>query len=314
MTLQQIRAFLAVVEFGSFRRAARELGISQAGLTGSLQALEASFGVAVLERSTRGVTLTNEGERLLPHAQLIERECQKAHQEVSQGVDNLEGTLHVGMGPTPTAVLLPLVVPDFHARFPAVQLKLVSGFYEQLRPALQRGLIELAVTTLPPEGVSPQLQTKHLFWSNLVVVGRHDHPHRHAASLEQLVNCEWILLGAPGRAGSSILRLYTERGLPAPRIAATCETFTQLAALMHATNWLALIPDVVVQSGQLGIAAVPFALPANVKGSDNSVVYRSDVPLTRAAESFAIMCQSCARIVTKLGAGAKHPHEVKSLI
>jgi len=46
----------------------------------------------------------------------------------------------VDIGQIPTVVLLPNVVPDFHARYPQVKLKLVSGFYEHLRPTLQQGL------------------------------------------------------------------------------------------------------------------------------------------------------------------------------
>jgi len=57
MTLQQLRGFLAIVEYGSFRRAARELGLSQAGLTNSLQALEASLSVRLMSRSAQGVNL-----------------------------------------------------------------------------------------------------------------------------------------------------------------------------------------------------------------------------------------------------------------
>ena len=58
MTLQQLRDFLAVIEHGSFRAAARFQGVSQAGLTNSLKALEAHVGTALLTRSGRGVQVT----------------------------------------------------------------------------------------------------------------------------------------------------------------------------------------------------------------------------------------------------------------
>lgn len=300
MTLQQLRAFLAIVEFGSFRRAARELGLSQAGLSNSLQALEAGLGVRLLQRSAQGVALTADGTRLFARAQLIDREARRMVDEAQHARGPVRGTLHVGFGPTPTAVLLHLVVPDFHARFPAVKLKLTSGFYEHLRPALQQGLIELAVTALPDEGTGPGLVSKVLFKSNLVVVGRPGHPRAAARSLRDLADCEWILLGSPGGPGGTITRFHAEQGLSAPRVAATCESFTQLAALVAGTDWLALLPAVMLERGLLGTQVAPIRLKERAPRSDNCVVYRTEPPLTPAAAAFAAMCESCARIVTRI--------------
>ncbi|MGH6638218.1 MAG: LysR substrate-binding domain-containing protein [Polaromonas sp.] len=304
MTLQQLRAFLAIVEFGSFRRAARELGVSQAGLTNSLQALEAGLGVSLLQRSAQGVALTADGKRLHARAQLIDREARRAVDEAQRARGAVGGTLHAGFGPTPTAALLHLVVPDFHARFPMVKLKLMSGFYEQLRPALQQGLIELAVTALPDEGPGPGFESKALFKSDLVVVGRPGHPRAQARSLRELAACEWILLGSPGGPGGTITRFYAEQGLPAPRVAATCESFTQLAALIGGTDWLALLPAVMIERGLLGTQVVPIRLKEHAHGFDNCVVYRTEPPLTPAAAAFAAMCESCARIVARVSAPA----------
>jgi LysR family transcriptional regulator of abg operon len=300
MTLQQLRVFLAISEFGSFRRAARELGVSQAGLSNSLQALEARLGVPLLRRSAQGVALTAEGKRVLARAQLIDREARRMVDEAQHVSGTAGGTLHVGFGPTPTTLVLPLVVPDFHARFPAVKLKLTSGFYEHLRPAVQQGLIELAVTALPDEGTGPGLVSKVLFKSNLVVVGRPDHPCAAARSLRDLAECEWILLGSPGGPGGTIIRFHAEQGLAAPRVAATCESFTQAAALVAGTDWLALLPAIMVERGLLGTQVATIRLKERAPRSDNCVVYRTEPPLTPAAAAFAAMCESCARIVTRV--------------
>ncbi|MGF7135849.1 LysR family transcriptional regulator of abg operon [Paraburkholderia sp. EB58] len=297
MTLQQLRVFLAIVEFGSFRRAARELGVSQAGLTNSLQALEVGLGVTLLLRSAMGVALTPEGKSLLARAQLIDREARRAVEEAHYARGDIGGTLHVGLGPTPTAALLQLVVPDFHRRFPAVKLKLSSGLYEQLLPPLQQGLIELALTAVPDEGPGPGFKSKTLFRSDLVVVGRRDHPRAAAHSLRDLADCEWILLGSPGGPGGTVTRFHAEQGLPPPRVAATCESFTQLAALISGTDWLALLPAVVTKRGLLGTEVVAIKLKERSQGFENHLVYRADPPLTPAAAAFASMCESGARIV-----------------
>ncbi len=301
MTLQQLRVFLSIFDFGSFRRAARELGVSQAGLTNSLKALETELQTCLLQRSARGVSLTADGERLLPRARLIDREARRVIEEAQSARGPIGGALHVGFGPTATATLLPLVLPDFHARFPSVKLHLASGFYEHLLPPLQQGLIELAVTAVPQERAVPGIASKVLFKSDLVVVGRLGHPRSAARSLHELVDCEWILLGSPGGPGATVIPFFTELSLPEPHVAATCETSPQLASLIAGTDWLALLPSALIERGLLGTPIVQIKLKEKAPQTDNCLLYRTDPPLTPAASSFAAMCESCARIMASLG-------------
>jgi LysR family transcriptional regulator, regulator of abg operon len=299
MTLQQLRAFLAIVEHGSFRRAAEALGSSQAGLTGSVQALEGGLGAALFQRSAQGARLTAEGERLLPRARLIDSEARRALEEAQQGMARREQLLRVGLGPTPTAALLRLVVPDFHARFPAVRLSLVEGFFDQLLEPLQQGQIELAITAVPEKGVGPGFKSSVLFESELVVVGRAGHPCSGASSLHELGTQEWILLGTPGDPGGTVTRFHLEQGLPAPRVAASCESFTQLSALLAGSDWLAMVPSVMVEQGLLGSHVQAIALRERAPGFDNCLIHRSESPLTPPAAAFAAMFASCARVVMR---------------
>ncbi len=295
MTLQQLRAFLAVVEEGSFRAAARRLGLSQAGLTTAVQALERTLGEALMVRSVRGVALTAAGQRLLPRAQLIDREARRAVDEAAEA-GAVGGTLHVGVGPTPTALLLPRVVPDFHARHPQVRLKLMSGLHGRLGPALQQGLLDMALVTLPEGAAWPGTRRTLLLRSRLVVVGRLSHPISGGGSLADLADSEWILMGEPGGPGGTVMRMFAEHGLPAPRVAATCESFTEVAALVASTDWLALLPQEIVSHGLLGpnVAAVP--IRETPYRYDTHLVMRADPPPTPAAAIFAAMCRSWARM------------------
>jgi len=297
MTLQQLRAFLAIVEHGSFRRAARALAISQAGLTGAVQSLEATLGVQLLHRSAQGVRLTEAGARLLPRARLIHSESGRAIDEATQAQAQHAPLLRVGLGPTPTAALLRQVVPDFHARHPTVRLKLVEGFFAQLQPALQQGQIELAITAVPTEGVGPGLKSRKLFRSDLTVVARRAHPLAGARALRQLAGQEWVLLGSPGGPGGTVLRFHEEQALAPPRIAATCESFTQLAALIGGSDWLAIVPSALVHNGFMGSEVAAIRLAEPTPRYDNCVVHRADTPMTPAAAAFAAMFASCARVL-----------------
>ncbi len=85
MRLEQLEAFLAVAESGSFQQAARECGCSQPTISRQIQALEEQLGLLLFHRSAQA-RLTVGGERLLPRARRI---CQ----EWSQAREDLHGLL-----------------------------------------------------------------------------------------------------------------------------------------------------------------------------------------------------------------------------
>lgn len=83
MTLLQLNYFLTVAEHGSLSRAAKALYISQPSLTNSMKELEKELGVTLLNRSGRGVTLTNDGAEFLPYAKEIYRNYQVVMEKYS---------------------------------------------------------------------------------------------------------------------------------------------------------------------------------------------------------------------------------------
>ncbi len=172
MTLQQLRDFLVVIEHGSFRAAARHQNVSQAGLTNSLKSLEASLGNALLLRSGRGVQLTRAGELLRARALLITAEAHRASAELRALADDQQGPIRVGFSPTPSALLLPQVVPDFLARFPRAELRLVDGLFERLMPAVRQGQLDFAVLSLPEVGTGGDVRSQVLMKTAMAVVGR----------------------------------------------------------------------------------------------------------------------------------------------
>ena len=78
MNINQLRAFVAVVQQGSFSAAARATGISQPGVTAQIQSLEADLGAALLERRYRKVEVTEAGQALLPVAMRVLDELDEA--------------------------------------------------------------------------------------------------------------------------------------------------------------------------------------------------------------------------------------------
>ena len=119
--LDSLAVFLRVADLGSFTRAAAQLGLSKARVSVRLKALEDELGSPLLQRSTRLVRLTPEGEELLPHARRLVREADELA-SMFQATKAVRGKVRIDV-PTTFArdVILPRL-PDLLARHPRLEV------------------------------------------------------------------------------------------------------------------------------------------------------------------------------------------------
>ena len=94
--LRLLRSFVAIVEEGSLTRAAGRLHLAQQSLSQQLRQLEAQYGAALLERTSRGVRLTAVGRVLLPEARKLLAEADRVTALVRQAASGEIGPLRVG--------------------------------------------------------------------------------------------------------------------------------------------------------------------------------------------------------------------------
>ena len=122
--LQAIRAFARVVETGGFGRAAQSLQMPNATLSKAIKALEAHLGVTLLERSTRRVSVTHDGQAYYERTRYLLSELEDIESTLGRARANPRGRLRVDTGgAVASAVLIP-ALPDFFARYPDIQLQL----------------------------------------------------------------------------------------------------------------------------------------------------------------------------------------------
>lgn len=125
-TLTDLRAFMAVAEHRSFRQAADLLGITRSTLSHAIRGLEDSVGARLLHRTTRSVSLTEAGKRLLGRLDPLMSDLDAALEEVAGAQGHITGTLRINGGENAIRLLLQTVVPEFLKRYPGVELDLVA--------------------------------------------------------------------------------------------------------------------------------------------------------------------------------------------
>lgn len=150
-TLAGLRAFVAVAENHHFSTAATVLGVSQSTLSQALAALEAGLGVQLIERSTRQVFLTPEGEELLPSAQAVVDAAAAFTAAAAGSSDPLRGTLRIGLIPTVAPYVLPGMLTGLARRLPELKLRVVEDQTARLLTTLREGALDAALIALPAE-------------------------------------------------------------------------------------------------------------------------------------------------------------------
>ncbi|MBL8310538.1 MAG: LysR family transcriptional regulator [Burkholderiales bacterium] len=242
MKLSALQALVAAVEEGSFRGAARRLGVSQPALTKTLRELELELSTTLVERSTRGVTPTLQGKVLYERALNVARELTAATDAINQMGGNMVGTLSVSAVPLAVMLLLPEAARTFGRDFPGVKLRIVEELYMAHLPRLRRREVDVAIGGIPDDLASGEYGIEPLMTTRMVPVVRKGHPLAGATSLADLGRLGWIYTGVTSDAGYATT-LFAMHQLPAPPVAASVTSTLALLALLGRSDYAGLLPE-----------------------------------------------------------------------
>src|SRR5215469_11813580 len=171
---RQLRAFCMLAKTGSFTQTARELHLTQSGISHSMRALEADSGCRLLDRLGKKVVLTQAGEQLLKHTEKILSEMDAARESLLQLGKWGKGRLRLGGTTTVCQHIIPPVLREFKESFPDHAISLEPGDTPDLITSLLRHRIDLALS-LEPEA-EPQLEFHQLFTDELHFIVSALHP------------------------------------------------------------------------------------------------------------------------------------------
>ena len=159
-----LRAFIAVHETGGFTRAGKRLHLSQSAVSHQIRRLEEQAGTALLKRTTRSLTLTEDGEEFLRHAEQILRAQDALAIRFQRSA--VTGAVRFGVPESYVGDRLPPMLARFSRQFPAVRLDATVDTYLALRDQIDAGLLDLAVTlSLDEDPASPLLRRTRFVWA-----------------------------------------------------------------------------------------------------------------------------------------------------
>lgn len=150
VTLRQLRAFVTVLERGSFSQAADTMHLSQAALSGLVKELESRLGVRLLDRNTRSVSASVVGAEFEPMVRRVLANLDEALESVTNLKELRRGIVRVAAPETLSCTLLPELIADYEKRHPGVDIRFEDVPIEQVLAGLHSGSADIG---FGPEGV-----------------------------------------------------------------------------------------------------------------------------------------------------------------
>lgn len=149
MSLAAYQLFCTIADEGNMRRAAELLHITPSAATHAMNALEKELGFLLLNRDRGGVTLTTQGEQLLPRFRAVLQEEEKLQEEIAQ-IHGLEkGCVRIGAISSICINWLPDILNVFSKKYPNIEVRVYQGGYQEIEEQLLNALLDIGFVSLP---------------------------------------------------------------------------------------------------------------------------------------------------------------------
>lgn len=290
MDLRQLRYLVALAEERSFTRAAAREHIAQPALSQQIRRLEDELGLALVERTTRSLSITEAGELLIARARRALAELEAARDDLLRLKGILAGRVTVGVMHTMGPVDISLVLAIFHERYPEVELTVREQSSEELAEMLRIDELDLAFLSVTERVESHGLALHQLISEELVVLLPPGHrlAERSPLQISQLAGEEFISF----REGSRIRELLdgaAEQAGFEPNVKLESNESQRIRRLVARGMGVAILPqsDAVTPGAEVAVAT----LRSPTLTRDITLAWRAQRRLPPAADEFLALAR-----------------------
>jgi DNA-binding transcriptional LysR family regulator len=251
LDVRRMRVLREVALRGSFSAAADALAFTQSAVSQQIAALEREAGTVLVQRSSRGVRLTEAGEAVVRHTDAILARLAEAEAELEAIAGLSGGRLRLAAFESAGATLMPLAIAAFRQRHPAVELSLTLLEPEDSIPQLRSGDLDLAVTFHARKGLPGEegLEHLHLIEDPMYLVLPLDHPlaRKRSLRLADLEGEAWIGGPANCECNRLIYRACASAGYD-PRIEFETDDYQAVQGFVAAGVGVSLVAELGLRS------------------------------------------------------------------
>jgi len=216
--LRRLQIFLALGRFHHTQSVAVSLGISQPAVSAALKVLEKGAGLALFQRTPKGMMPTPAGREIAPFISRALNEIRHIPEDLAAQQGILTGTVHVGALPLCRSSLLPQAITQLVKRYPGVKVVTNESAFSALVSELRAGDIDFILGALRQNDAVPDIQNQVLFDEELILVARPQHPLAgRLLTQDDLAQTQWLLPRENSPARYLLERAFEALGMPAPQ-------------------------------------------------------------------------------------------------
>lgn len=265
LSLRNLRLVEAITREGSLSGAGAALGLTQSAVTKALQDAEETCGLALFDRTNRGVTPTVYGEALASHARVVLAQLRHAGQELADLRDGSGGRVVIGTLVSAAVSLLPEAIARVQADRPGLTITLIEGTNDTLMPLLRAGELDLVVGRLPEFRERDGIAQEVLGQDQARIVCAPDHPASRLTkiTLADLTGYRWILPRVETTMRRQIDAAFRDAGLGPPQKGVESVSVLANRALILRFGYLSIWPQdlALAEAASGAVAILPIDLP-----------------------------------------------------
>jgi len=281
MDQNQLKAFIAIAETGSFSQAAEQLFLTQPAISKRLAQLEEQLGTRLFDRISRTIDLTEAGQTLLPKAYALLRDMDDIKRSITNLTGEISGTLTLGISHHLGLHRLPPYLQAFNESYPGVQLDIEFLDSEVAYDAVQQGKVELGIITLADQS-SPNITSLPLWEDPLVFVAAKNHPlaKQRQITLEQLVEYDAIFPGLNTFTGRITDTLFQDHALKL-KVSLTTHYLETIKMMVSIGLGWSLLPETLADN-----SVIQLKVPGIQSSRQLGAIHHKERTLSNAASAF----------------------------
>ncbi|KUO63182.1 MAG: transcriptional regulator [Gracilibacter sp. BRH_c7a] len=257
--MNRYKAFMKIIDTGSFTKAADELGYTQSAISQMVHSLEEELSTTLFLRSRKGITLTPDAKEFLPYIKAVQnshRELEEKRREM-QGLQ--KGIIRIGTFSSVSSNWLPNLIRDFKARHPSVNFELHQGEYTSIAQLIKDGSVDFGFVNPDAKAVS-ELNKIPLQQDEMVVVVPKDHPltGKKKIILQDLINEPFILLD---EGELSVPLAFFKRKNLHPNIQYRVHDDYTIMSMIESGLGISILPKLIISRSPYNIATLELSPP-----------------------------------------------------
>lgn len=286
------RIFYYVARYRSITRAAKALFSNQPNVTRTIKNLESELGCILFVRSSQGVQLTPEGERLYEHVKIAFEHLETGEEELSSDKAMKSGTVSIGASEVALHCFLLPILKRYRQLYPQIHIRVYNHSTPQAITALKNGLVDIAVVTAPID-IPNSLKCVPVKKINEVAVcgSAFSNIAEKELSFSDIAELPLICLGEETQTYDFYSDLFLKRGLPfVPSVEAA--TADQILPLVENNLGIGFVPQEFLYSAKSSKSITVLKLAAAIPQREVCFMKRAGFSLSIAAKKMEEMMRS----------------------